>query len=154
MSRTSSWTDDRVKRLSQLWRDGLSAAAIAHALGGVSRNAVIGKLHRLGLAGRSKPSRPGRLKPRSGSAPRQTKLQRPQVLRAWPPIAEPIPANEGADIVSLGRRDCRWPIGDPKAADFAFCGRPVERGAYCAIHGARAYWETPCDHLLKLAGLR
>jgi GcrA cell cycle regulator len=57
------------------------------------------------------------------------------------------------DVVSVGRRDCRWPIGDPKAAGFSLCGRPAVRGAYCAPHGALAYRDTPRDHLLKLAGL-
>jgi GcrA cell cycle regulator len=56
-------------------------------------------------------------------------------------------------MVSVGPHACRWPIGDPKAAGFALCGRPAVRGAYCGPHGALAYRPTPRDHLLKLAGL-
>jgi len=52
------WSDDRITTLSKLWQDGLSASQIAKQLGGVTRNAVIGKIHRLGLSGRATPSRP------------------------------------------------------------------------------------------------
>ena len=53
----TNWSDDRVEQLKTLWTEGLSASQIARALGGVTRNAVIGKVHRLGLAGRASPSR-------------------------------------------------------------------------------------------------
>src|SRR3954466_12453637 len=52
-----NWSEDRVEQLKTLWTEGLSASQIARALGGVTRNAVIGKVHRLGLAGRAGPSR-------------------------------------------------------------------------------------------------
>lgn len=55
-----AWTEDRVATLTKLWADGLSASQIAKQLGGVTRNAVIGKVHRLGLSGRAKPSSPAR----------------------------------------------------------------------------------------------
>src|SRR6185369_705670 len=54
------WTDERVETLKKLWLDGLSASQIAKQLGGVTRNAVIGKVHRLGLSGRATPSQPAR----------------------------------------------------------------------------------------------
>ncbi|MBV9540527.1 MAG: GcrA cell cycle regulator, partial [Alphaproteobacteria bacterium] len=63
-----NWTDDRVEQLKNLWTEGLSASQIARALGGVTRNAVIGKVHRLGLAGRASPSRSER--PRLPMAPK------------------------------------------------------------------------------------
>ena len=56
-----SWTDDRVTRLKSFWLDGHSAAAVARELGGVTRNAVIGKVRRLGLSGRAQPSAPARV---------------------------------------------------------------------------------------------
>ena len=55
---TMGWTDERVELLKKLWQDGLSASQIAKQLGGVTRNAVIGKVHRLGLSGRATPSKP------------------------------------------------------------------------------------------------
>ena len=54
------WTDERVELLKKLWQDGLSASQIAKQLGGVTRNAVIGKVHRLGLSGRATPSQPAK----------------------------------------------------------------------------------------------
>lgn len=155
MSCPSSWTDERVEVLTTLWRDGRSAAAIARALGGVTRNAVIGKIHRLGLSGRAMPTQPGSRQARTPKAERPApRLRRPPIARVWPVVAEPAPLEGTADLLSAGRRDCRWPIGDPKAPGFALCGRPAARGAYCAPHGALAYRVTPRDHLLKLAGLR
>ncbi len=68
MQQLANWTDDRVEQLKNLWTEGLSASQIARALGGVTRNAVIGKVHRLGLAGRASPSRSER--PRLPMAPK------------------------------------------------------------------------------------
>lgn len=151
MSYTSPWTDDRVEVLTQLWRDGKSASAIARALGVVTRNAVIGKVNRLGLSGRAAPSRPGSRRARAPK-PERRAPQRP-AMRPWPIVAEPEPLVGTADIVSVGPRQCRWPIGDPKADGFTLCGRRAVRGAYCGPHGALAYKPTARDHLLTLAGL-
>uniref|UniRef100_UPI0025F3CA20 GcrA family cell cycle regulator n=1 Tax=uncultured Caulobacter sp. TaxID=158749 RepID=UPI0025F3CA20 len=71
------WSEDRVERLKALWADGLSASQVAKQLGGVTRNAVIGKIHRLGLAGRAAGVRIAR--PRSASSPRP---RRPAAPRA------------------------------------------------------------------------
>ena len=155
MSSPSTWTDARIEVLTKLWRDGRSASAIARELGGVTRNAVIGKIHRLGLSGRAAPARPGSRRARTPKAERPApRLRRAPALRPWPVVAEPVPLQGTADIVSVGAHACRWPIGDPKAPGFALCGRRAVRGAYCAPHGALAYRATPRDHLLKLAGLR
>ena len=154
----SNWTDDRVETLTQLWTGGASASQIARSLGGVTRNAVIGKIHRLGLSGRASPSAPGarRAKPKG-----ERRLRRPapappvaQVV-VTPRVAAPTPPETGtATIVSVRLGQCRWPIGDPLADGFCLCGRRAERGAYCAGHGALAYRPTPRDHLLRLAGVR
>ena len=66
-----SWTDERVELLKKLWTDGLSASQIASRMGGLTRNAVIGKVHRLGLSGRTRPARPRAPKPRH-SVPSRT----------------------------------------------------------------------------------
>lgn len=66
---------------------------------------------------------------------------------------EPPPEAGLADMLTVGRHACRWPIGDPLAPGFSVCGRPAVRGAYCAPHGALAYRPPARDHLLKLAGL-
>jgi GcrA cell cycle regulator len=154
MSYPSSWTDERVDVLTKLWRDGKSASAIARELGGVTRNAVIGKVHRLGLSGRATPARPGSRRVRAPKAERPApRLRRPPALRGSPIVVDAGPLEGLSDIISVGPHQCRWPIGDPKAAGFVLCGRRVARGAYCAPHGDLAYRATPRDHLLKLAGL-
>src|SRR6188472_1916212 len=73
-----SWTDERVELLKKLWADGLSASQIAGELGGITRNAVIGKVHRLGLSGRAKAP--------SSSVPRQRKPRAPSMFRAPRPM--------------------------------------------------------------------
>ncbi|MGA0608431.1 GcrA family cell cycle regulator [Phenylobacterium sp. VNQ135] len=155
MSTASPWTKDRVDTLTRLWRDGLSAAQIAAALSGVTRNAVIGKIHRLGLSGRAKPAVPGLRRPKVRAAP--AKLRRraaPACRGAQGPVLE----SPGlASVASVTAHACRWPIGDPKAEDFTLCGARATRGPYCGPHAAIAYRplkrKPPRDHLLKLDGL-
>ena len=163
MSASPAWSDERVTTLSKLWVDGLSAAQIARELGGVTRNAVIGKVHRLGLSGRAAPSAPRSTpKPRTRRRPRQTT----GVTTTRPPrplvtVVEPAPDGPGriARLTDLGAHVCRWPIGDPKDAAFSFCGRRSE-GRYCDAHerlGTRpgTRWRADQDPVVKraLAGL-
>lgn len=157
----ATWTDDRVDTLTRLWRDGLSASQIARDLGGVTRNAVIGKVHRLGLSGRATPHVPGA----RHSEPRgERRYRRPQIAAqavrpagvtpAAVPSVEPVPDTGLATTLSVRWSQCRWPFGDPLADGFRLCGRGRARGAYCAAHGALAYRPTERNHLMKLAGLR
>lgn len=140
MSHPSLWTPARVARLRRLWNEGCTAAEIARRLaGGVTRNAVLGKLYRLGLCQRA-------LAPRRGAARGEPGAARPRLAAA-------PAAGHGADHAAVGPdtglrglasvlsidRGCRWPLGDPLQPGFSLCGRPVARGAYCAAHAARAY---------------
>ncbi|HEY1637158.1 MAG TPA: GcrA family cell cycle regulator [Rhizomicrobium sp.] len=132
------WTDERVDQLKSLWTEGLSASQIARALGGVTRNAVIGKVHRLGLAGRATPNRIDR--PRLPSAPRLHLRSREPEL----PVVEeePIKLEDGSfvGVMAINDRMCRWPIGDPSAEEFHFCGRNPKTGSpYCEAHARKAY---------------
>ena len=143
------WTDERVETLKKLWLDGLSASQIAKQLGGVTRNAVIGKVHRLGLSGRATPSQPQRPIFKAPRAPR------PAVAAAAPaprrpiepvmPSAQPAPAYYpeepgSATVLTLGAHMCKWPIGDPSSDSFTFCGRRSDReGPYCMDHARVAY---------------
>src|SRR4029077_17035532 len=142
-----SWTDERVELLKKLWADGLSASQIANELGSVTRNAVIGKVHRLGLSGRAKSL--------SSSAPRPRKPRTHAMLRIRPTMrgntalapvydldfaAEPdlvenhVPMGQRCSLLELSDSKCRWPIGDPGNAEFAFCGgKPVEGFRIAAI---------------------
>ncbi|WP_316858791.1 GcrA family cell cycle regulator [uncultured Cohaesibacter sp.] len=164
-----SWTDERVELLKKLWAEGLSASQVAAELGGVTRNAVIGKVHRLGLSGRAKTtttaprarrprsqsSRPAR--PSSGSAAPTvgaTALKadaRPQPTPKPKAEANPeldavvVPISKRATILSLTENTCKWPIGDPGDADFHFCGCKSEAGSpYCKYHSEIAY-QTGAD---------
>ncbi len=143
-----AWTEDRVEILAKLWADGLSASQIATQLGGVTRNAVIGKVHRLGLSGRAKPSRPAkRAAKRTTARTRRTAGSRglmPRRAAPPPPIApleaKPLPNGEFATILTINEQMCKWPIGDPSSAEFRFCGRGTNKAEpYCKAHAQLAY---------------
>ena len=146
------WTDERVADLKKLWLDGLSASQIAKQLGGVTRNAVIGKVHRLGLSGRAAPSQPSRpafraARPRptqAPSAPRRIDPAPRPVVAAQPTPPAPRPAvldlPGTATVLTLGSHMCKWPIGDPSSDEFSFCGRRSDEGhPYCVEHSRVAY---------------
>lgn len=153
-----AWTEDRVAVLKKLWAEGHSASQIAKQLGGVTRNAVIGKVHRLGLSGRATPSRPvkrpprlARPKPRimpdgSVKAPAGAAADRAETLKpseknamiaAMPPLE--LSDGEAATILTIRDSMCKWPIGDPVDPKFAFCGRKSEGGPYCKEHAKLAF---------------
>jgi len=163
-----SWTDERIEQLRKLWADGLSASQIATTLGGVSRNAVIGKIHRLGLSGRVKTGRPVARRnagaaaasaPRAGAAPKQSQ---PRVMAVGstvvkvvereafvpepeprpqpePVVAEVVPLHDGVTLFNLKASCCRWPIGDPSDPGFRFCGARTDGETYCAAHAEIAF---------------
>ena len=143
----AGWSEDRVTTLKALWLDGLSASQVAKALGGVTRNAVIGKIHRLGLSGRAVPSAPARLARTSAPrSPRRVTAPRAKpAIRLTPPPLPPEAPPEGPGLVSsmasLGAHACKWPIGDPKASSFSFCGR-LANGPYCPAHKAQALFSS------------
>lgn len=137
------WTDERVEQLKQLWADGLSASQIARQLGGVTRNAVIGKVHRLGLAGRATPARAER--PRMQVA-RRIVRPRPQPIIQVPIIEkDPVVDEQGrkTTVLTISDRMCKWPIGDPSTAEFHFCGHPPKANSpYCDAHSVKAFQPT------------
>ena len=131
-----AWTEERVEVLKTLWNEGLSASQIAGRLGGVTRNAVIGKVHRLGLSGRAAPAKPKAVKPDPAPEPARTPVRpRPSVQM------DPATWGEGrATVTTIGANDCKWPIGDPAGADFHFCGQGAAGGKpYCAYHSSLAF---------------
>jgi GcrA cell cycle regulator len=152
-----SWTDERVELLRKLWSDGLSASQVAAELGpGITRNAVIGKIHRLGLAERAKTASAPR--PRVAKTPRQNQPRMngggahgnlalafaPHALvapRLAPEEEVVIPMSERVTLMDLRESMCRWPMGDPTTPEFRFCGckSTVGAGPYCAYHARIAY---------------
>jgi GcrA cell cycle regulator len=142
------WTDERVDLLKKLWGDGLSCSQIAKQLGGVTRNSVIGKVHRLGLAGRATPSKPQRIVFKAPRPPRHvTARPAPPPRQAAPTTPEPslrahyVEEGPGtATVLTLGADMCKWPIGDPRLESFTYCGRRAEeKGSYCQLHAQVAY---------------
>lgn len=132
------WTDERVEQLKSLWTEGLSASQIARALGGVTRNAVIGKVHRLGLAGRAGPTRVERVRSPSAHKPAvRLAAPEPMVVEEAPVI---LADGSFATMLTINDRMCRWPIGDPSEHEFHFCGRsPKDGSPYCEAHARKAY---------------
>jgi GcrA cell cycle regulator len=163
------WTDERVELLKKRWADGLSASQIAAELGGVTRNAVIGKVHRLGLSGRAKsaPSSVSRMRAKPAGQPRRPapavapRQQSSFGMRgnaalavSHAPAPRPTPAPrivpievvetalvcERVTIMELRENMCRWPLGDPSQPEFRFCGgRSTPGAAYCPHHSQVAY---------------
>jgi GcrA cell cycle regulator len=151
-----SWNDERVETLKRLWAEGHSASQIATELGGITRNAVIGKVHRLGLAGRAK-------SPAAGTTPRPRKARSAANLMRVPraavrgntalahaydfdldaepePLDNVIPMGQRRGLLELTEETCRWPIGDPGTPDFIFCGGAALSGLpYCAYLSRIAY---------------
>ena len=127
----NTWTDDRVETLSKLWREGRSAGQIARDLGhGITRNAVIGKIHRLGLSGRAAPRLPGAGRPDQRRERRGRIPHTPASVRGLPPPVSsqrdlPLPANGLASVLSVRWCQCRWPMGDPLGAASADAQRSV-----------------------------
>lgn len=158
-----SWTEDRIALLTKLWTDGLTASQIATALGGATtRNAVIGKAHRLGLSGRPspvraprparattvRPSKPKSL-PRPAGLPMLAKshMSRPPMqeshLHPIIPVVE-ITLGPAVSLLKVTDKMCKWPIGHPGDESFRFCGGQSRQGSpYCEGHAQLAYQPMP-----------
>ena len=130
-----SWTHERIEQLKKLWEAGYTASNIASELGGITRNAVIGKAHRLWLSGRMK----SKSKVSSVSIVRKRRMpvnKNSKIIELTTSV-EPMNPTSFADI-----KDglCRWPLGEPEDLDFKFCGRKCAEGMiYCTEHHSLAY---------------
>jgi len=140
------WNETRIAELAKMWGEGFSASQVARKLGGITRSAVIGKVHRLGIADRPRPSRPRSSSSRPTVARAGVRLdasgarRKSQVLA---PRTTPILTFElapTATMLTLTEASCRWPIGHPDQAEFGFCGRiRPGKGPYCQDHGPIAF---------------
>ena len=132
-----SWTSEKVEKLKELWSKGHTASQIAGMLGDTTRNAVIGKAHRLNLEARA-PSKQSSL-PKSrenrqiikrSPAPMSRKAKFQSIL-----LDKNFEAENPKKLEELDDSTCRWPNGHPDQSDFYFCGRkPVEKFSYCKLH--------------------
>jgi GcrA cell cycle regulator len=148
-AKTMDWSQEAIATLRALWDEGHSTAEIGRRMG-VSKNAIVGKAHRLNLPARPSPIR------RDGPAAPRAASPRPQAPRALPParpmiappprpaIQAPPPAPAPQPVVRafprLGTRSCCWPIGEPGTAGFRFCtSEAILAKPYCPEHAAMAY---------------
>ncbi|MBR1777831.1 MAG: global cell cycle regulator GcrA-like protein [Alphaproteobacteria bacterium] len=133
------WTDEQVEELKRLWDKGLTTGEIGKALG-VSKNAVVGKAHRLGLNGRPSPIRRGEDETAAADGTGNTGEKKKTAKAAAVQKAVEKEKKKLFTVNDLTSTSCRWPIGDPKDEDFHFCGKEtLPDKPYCAEHAAIAY---------------
>ena len=138
-----SWTEEREQRLRKLWEKGYTASQIAEMLGGdTTRNAVIGKAHRLKLAARaaSKQSKsPKKQDAASGLNKQEGYISRKSRFKSLL-LDKNFEVENPKKLEELSDKNCRWPIGHPDEENFYFCGRnPVEGFSYCKLHVLYAF---------------
>lgn len=153
---TPTWTTERIEQLRSYVTAGLTCSQIADEIG-VTRNAVIGKIHRLGLSPGRPRGRPSALAQRmraTTARPRRPQTRIARLLRAFAATTTvtpfdtslvttevpPVDSARRCSLLDLASGNCRWPLGDPGKDDFGFCGHDAIAGiSYCAGHARLAY---------------
>ena len=137
-----SWTPEKEQKLKELWKKGHTASQIASMLGDTTRNAVIGKAHRLNLearAGSKKSSTKTNLENNSQPEIKQQKLGRKAKFKALL-LDKNFEQENPKKLEELTDETCRWPIGHPYEKKFYFCGRkPMQKFPYCKLHVLYAF---------------
>ena len=136
-----SWTTEKVEKLKELWGKGSTASQIAEIIGGVSRNAVIGKAHRLNLSAKIKTRQTGvshgndEFNNNSGLKQRKKKNRFKSLI-----IEKDFEPENPKQLEELDDNSCKWPIGHPNEKNFYFCGRSsLKDFSYCKLHLLYAY---------------
>ncbi len=139
---TMSWTEEKVAKLKELWGKGSTASQIAEIIGGISRNAVIGKAHRLNLS--------AKIKTRAATSNQsfetykdekniKTKRGRRSKFKSLI-IEKDFEPENPKQLEELDENSCKWPIGHPNEKTFYFCGRSsLKDFSYCKLHLLYAY---------------
>ena len=146
-----SWTPERVEKLKELWKKNYSASQIASMLGDTTRNAVIGKAHRLKLAARatSNKSQAQKRQVTNSNVKDEKNISRKSRFKSILLDKNFEPENPKT-LEQLENNNCRWPIGHPDEENFYFCGRkPIEGFAYCKLHVLYAFQpKNPKEELI------
>lgn len=157
-----AWTDEMVEDLRKMWKEGLTTGEIGRRLQ-VSKNSIVGKVHRLGLSGRPSPikkkeenSTEEAAKPAKVATPKATPVKEKEAEKIeikaeakesktsetpkFSPRERSHKVNHNVSLADLDNHTCRWPVGDPKDENFHFCGKKVKIGqTYCEEHATIAY---------------
>ena len=137
-----SWTDEKVTKLKELWGKGNTASQIAEIIGGISRNAVIGKAHRLNLSAKIKTRAATSSKDFENNAEGrriQSKKGRKSKFKSLI-IEKNFEPENPKHLEELDENSCKWPIGHPDEKNFYFCGRSsLKEFSYCKLHLLYAY---------------
>ncbi len=137
-----TWNDEKVQKLKELWGKGNTASQIAQIIGGVSRNAVIGKANRLKLSGKIKTKNPtsnsnfnNLIEENNNKFKRGRKSKFKSLI-----IEKDFEPENPKQIEELDENTCKWPIGHPNEKNFYFCGRSsLKNFSYCKLHLLYAY---------------
>ena len=136
-----SWTPEKVEKLKELWGKGSTANEIAQILGGVTRNAVIGKAHRLNLSGKIQTKKNSSLTANNNE--NDNKVSRKSLRRGKFKsliIEKDFEPENPKQLEELDENSCKWPIGHPDEKTFYFCGRSsLKDFSYCKLHLLYAY---------------
>ena len=137
-----SWTEEKVSKLKELWGKGNTASQIAEIIGGISRNAVIGKAHRLNLSAKIKTrSATSNKKFNNNASENNTKFKPGRKNKFKSLIIEKdFEPENPKQLEELDESSCKWPIGHPDEKNFYFCGRSsLKDFSYCKLHLLYAY---------------
>ena len=137
-----SWTEEKVAKLKELWGKGNTASQIAEIIGGISRNAVIGKAHRLNLSAKiktrsvaSNKNIENNLEEKDFKSRKGRKSKFRSLL-----IEKDFEPENPKQLEELDENSCKWPIGHPDEKSFYFCGRSsLKDFSYCKLHLLYAY---------------
>ena len=137
-----SWTEEKVAKLKELWGNGSTASQIAEIIGGISRNAVIGKAHRLNLSSKIKTRNASSIQNYdNNSEENNSKQKRGRKSKFKSLIIEKdFEPENPKKLEELDESSCKWPIGHPEEESFYFCGRSsLKDFSYCKLHLLYAY---------------